>query len=225
MADDQDLEDRLRRAGSWIDAAARMRGQDGHRHAEFLLLYVAFNSLHGRRQYDGTKTDVQQDLDDFLIKVKAMRRLDEGEGGSIVSTALDKCWQGCEGLLASPFHRDDYWSRRVDAQTIRARCGDDLERCARWLKARRFEDVLRVVLRRITVLRNQVVHGCVTYGPSSKGIDGLKDGVVVLRALAPAFHRLVVEQGSRLEDLDLRWEPLPYPRLESRRHPTVGVLD
>jgi len=225
MGDNQDLLDRVTRAGSWIDAAASMRVRDGDRHAEFLLLYVAFNSLHGRRQYDGTRTDVRADLHDFLNKVKAMRRLDEGEGGSILSTALGRCWEASEGLLASPFHRDDYWRRGVDAQAIRARCGDDLERCGRWLKARRFEDVLRVVLQRITVLRNQVVHGCVTYGPNSKGIDGLRDGVVVLRALVPAFHRLVAEQGPRLEGAGLHWEPLPYPRLESMRHPTVGVMD
>ena len=68
MAETQDLHDRMTRANSWIEAATRMRVEAEHRHAEFLLLYVAFNGLYGRRQYEETRTQACDDLDDFSLR-------------------------------------------------------------------------------------------------------------------------------------------------------------
>jgi len=93
------------------------------------------------------------------------------------------------------------------------------------LAENRYEDFLDPVLWRLTVLRNQIAHGCVTYGSRSKGFPGVLDGLGVLRSVVPAFERLTTTWGLKLnDDPELQWEPLPYPRLESVRHPALGRL-
>ena len=49
----QELEDRLRRAQSWIDAARLL--PDGQKHAEFVFLFVALNALNGQRRDEGDR--------------------------------------------------------------------------------------------------------------------------------------------------------------------------
>jgi hypothetical protein len=224
MPERQDLEDRIKRAWSWIEAGGQLRRQNDHRHAEFVTLYVAFNSLYGRRQYEGTATQVHEDLERFLNRVRLMRERDEAEQGTILSKAILSCRDESLRLLASPFHRDDYWKRRVDLQIVRERCTADVRRARAALGEGRYEEFLRPLLWRLTVLRNQVVHGCVSYGQSSRGFEGLMDGLVIMRALVPAFHRLAKERGSELQTGDLRWDPVPYPRIESKRHPRLGMV-
>ena len=87
MPERQDLEDRIKRAGSWIEAAGQLRRQDHHRHAEFVTLYVAFNSLYGRRQYEGTASQVHEDLERFLDRLKLLRQKDEAARGATLSKA------------------------------------------------------------------------------------------------------------------------------------------
>jgi len=80
----------------------------------------------------------------------------------------------------------------------------------------KFEDLLKLVLKRLNVLRNQVVHGCVTYGPSSKGFPSLEAGLAVLRKLVPALHKLMDKHGHHME-----WPAIPYPRVGSDLHTEV----
>lgn len=67
---DQNLEDRLKRADSWIQATAALRPEQLHE--SFIFLYIAFNCLYGRRQYEGDETQIGKDLAEFFKKVRAM---------------------------------------------------------------------------------------------------------------------------------------------------------
>ena len=224
MSEHQDLHDRITRAGSWIEAADEFRKHRKHRHAEFLALYVAFNSLYGRRQYEDSRTDLREDFDMFLNKVKAMRKENEAAGASTLSRAVLPSREACLQLLAMPFHRDDYWRPKVDLHAIHDKCQSGVRRARAALIEHQYEAFLRPVLRRLAVLRNQIVHGSVTYGERSKGTEGLLAGLAILRVVVPSFHHLAIKHGSSLVATDLGWEPLPYPRLESRRHPLLGVV-
>jgi hypothetical protein len=64
----QDLQDRLQRAQSWIKAAERSSSEQNHE--RFMFYYVALNAMYGRRQYEGDRSDVWQDLDRFVDQVK-----------------------------------------------------------------------------------------------------------------------------------------------------------
>src|SRR5689334_2102030 len=75
---------------------------------------------------------------------------------------------------------------------------------------------LDLVLKRLNVLRNQVLHGCVTYGSGPKGFPSLVDGLSVLREIVPAFYMLMDRYGHHIS-----WPSIPYPRVGSEVHPTA----
>jgi hypothetical protein len=69
-------------------------------------------------------------------------------------------------------------------------------------------DLLETTFARLTVLRNRVMHGCVTYGQSSKGLPSLTKGLPVVRRVAPMIHELMSKYGHHV-----KWDPIPYPRV------------
>src|SRR5437870_601885 len=82
----QDLHDRLQRANSWIRAAQHLKPPQ--RHEEFIFLYIALNSLYGRRQYEGDKTDARDDIRRFLERLRVMHEKDQEVGGTILLGGL-----------------------------------------------------------------------------------------------------------------------------------------
>jgi hypothetical protein len=105
----QDLQDRLGRAKSWVDVAREREG-----HEAFVFLFMALNAMYGRRQYDGRRTEVRQDIERFLTNLWAMHKADQGSNGSILTSALDACQLSCEALLLDPFVDDNYWSQKIE---------------------------------------------------------------------------------------------------------------
>lgn len=210
----QDLDDRLKRAGSWIEAA---RARDGHE--AFVFLFMALNAMYGRRQYDGRRTEVRQDIERFLTNVWTMHKADEHSGGHVLANALDDCERWCDTLLIDPFVNDDYWSRKTEYRKLERGAKAQLAELKGLRRDERHERFLKTVLERLIVLRNQVMHGCVTYGPDSKGWPSLEAGLSILRSVVPAFRELMERHG----DLCV-WDSIPYPRLGSDRHPKRGEL-
>jgi len=213
----QDLEGRLKRARSWLDAANNVSMDQ--KHAVFIFLYVAFNALYGRRQYEGTQEDTLKDREEFLRRVRTMESYDMRHGSKILLKALYQCQQDGGSLITNYFLRNSYWkqakrSKELVEQFSRARIRAE----SKLLKGD-YEEFLRLVLERITVLRNQVLHGCVTYGRESKGLPSLEAGLAVLQKLVPAIYELMVRYGDHVE-----WPPIPYPRVGSESHPFVDRL-
>ena len=88
------------------------------------------------------------------------------------------------------------------------RCKRDLMEAKLKLRSGDPFTMLRAVLRRLTVLRNRVMHGCVTYGTVSKGLPSVVKGARVARALMPALYELMATRGH-----GVKWDPIPYPRV------------
>ncbi len=210
----QDLDDRLARAGSWIEAAGE---RDGHE--AFLFFFIALNAMYGRRQYEGGRTEVLQDVERFLTNVWTMHKADERAHGRALPDALDVCEPWSEALILDPFTNDNYWTRRVEYRQLDRSAKAQLARVKAFRRSERYEGYLKLVLARVIVLRNQVLHGCVTYGANSKGWTSLEAGLAVLRSLVPAFYALMEQHGGVCV-----WDSLPYPRLGSHRHPKLDSL-
>ncbi|RMH33377.1 MAG: hypothetical protein D6690_12305 [Nitrospirae bacterium] len=208
----QDLQDRLDRARSWIEAA-RVQ-PSGQKHAAFIFLYIAFNALYGRRRYEGSEEEARRDRQDFLRRLRRMHDYDLRHGQNVLQRALEACRNPGIALIQDIYLRDDYWKRKVRAGELREQFRRRATQATASLTAGRYEEFLELLLQRLTVLRNQVFHGCATYGPKSKGIESLENGLAVLRVLVPAFHELMSRYGQHLD-----WPPIPYPRVGSERHP------
>lgn len=141
MTRKQDLQDRLQRAMSGIGAAEGMSSEQNHE--RFVFYYVALNAMYSRRQYEGNRSDVWQDLDRFVDQVKQMcTNADEG-------ATRERLVNRCE--------------RDLSGARLKVLIGDPFL-------------MLRTVLRRLTVLRNRVMHGCVTYGAVPKGLPSVVKG-------------------------------------------------
>jgi len=212
MPADQGLFDRLQRADSWIQAASDL--QPERLHEAFIFLYIAFNCLYGRRKYEGDEAQIEEDLDAFFSKVLDMHQRDTKEGGTILKTALAASRQDGAVLIRDRFLVNRYWRGTQPSAALQARLNKEALGALEALADGDHREFLSLVFRRISVLRNQVMHGCATYGARSYGRVSLAKALRVLRVLIPAFYQLTRQYGH-----DLAWDPIPYPRLGSQQHP------
>jgi hypothetical protein len=199
----QDLQDRLQRAESWIEAAESLAPKENHQ--RFIFYYVALNAMYGRRQYEGDRSEIWQDLDRFVQQVKGMCGSMEDPSSKSLLAALQGRY--VEALLLDYFLLDDLF-RGATREKLMVRCKKDLLEARLKLRIGDPFTTLRAVLQRLTVLRNRVLHGCVTYGNSSKGLPSVLKGGHVARALVPSLYALMLTHGLRV-----KWDPIPYPRV------------
>jgi hypothetical protein len=205
MASSGELKDRIQRAASWLRAADRL--SPAHAHEIFVFHYIALNAMYGRRQYEGSRTDTRDDLDRSLERVAELNTLDTAGGGSVLEHTLKQGRHRIDALVLDYFLIDRLF-RGASAMAVREQAKRDALRANLQLIAGDFIEVLRIVVYRLTVLRNRVMHGCVTHGPSRKGFHPSWGGARVLKIIAPALLQLMIDHGHRA-----RWEPIPYPRV------------
>ncbi len=203
MTRKQDLQDRLQRAQSWVKAAEGLASDENHE--RFIFYYIALNAMYGRRQYEGDRSEVWQDIDRFVSQVKEMCSNADERGGNPLLPALKNA--SADALILDYFLLDELFKG-----TTRARLVDRCERDLRGAKLKLLIGdpfpMLRTILRRLTVLRNRVTHGCVTYGAVSKGLPSVVKGARVARSVVPVLYELMATRGSIV-----KWDPIPYPRV------------
>ena len=218
MIRNQTRDGRLTRARSWMNAAENLSSD--HKHAIFVSLYIAFNAMYGRRQYEGSKDENSKDREEFLKRLYRMHVYEMRQGQKILFNALETCRKEGGNLIVNYFLRDTYWKKEKNSAELLRLFSKDRARAETELKKGNYEEYLDLILRRLAVLRNQVMHGCVTYGRSSKGLPSLENGLAVLLQLVPAFYELMDKYGHHVE-----WPPIPYPRVGSEAHPVVDQLE
>jgi hypothetical protein len=214
---EQNLEDRLTRARSWLLAAAKY--QDHQLQEVFIALCIALNAMYGKRQYEGDRSQTTRDLDAFIDKLDVMHEADLDQGRATLTNALFLARPSIRAIATNVFLHDTYWRREVRHDVLAKRFDAQYSSADKRLKDGAWRPFLSLALRRSVVLRNQIVHGCVTYGSVSRGWESVEQGVAVLRVLVPAFTDLMERHGSLV-----KWEALPYPRVGSPLHPERSRL-
>lgn len=208
---DQSLEDRMQRADSWIQAAAALRPEQ--RHESFIFLYIALNCLYGRRQYEGDETQIGKDFAEFFKKVRAMSGRDVEDGGAMLKRALAAARRDGAILIRDKFLSNRYW-RGGSSVSLQKQLNKEASLVEEQLALGSYDLFLDLTFRRVSVLRNQIMHGCATYGPRSYGQASLAKGLRFLKVMVPAFYELAKRYGH-----EVKWDPLPYPRSGSQQHP------
>jgi len=208
---DQSLEDRLQRADSWIQATAALRPDQMHE--SFIFLYIAFNCLYGRRKYEGDETQIGQDLAEFFKKILAMHDRDVESGGAILKSAIAAARRDGAVLIRDKFLANRYW-RGGSSVALQKQLNREASMVEEQLALGSYDLFLDLTFRRISVLRNQVMHGCATYGSRSYGQASLAKGLRFLNVMVPAFYELTKRYGH-----EVKWDPVPYPRSGSKQHP------
>lgn len=222
------LKIRLERAESWLRLAKSISASGGTdpsmavvEHERFLFYWIAFNSLYGRHQGHNQTREDADDIDAFLGKVERMTKWDSEEGTLIVQSAVNdpETLRFGQRLIQDYFLDKRYWEPRFHIDDVKKKCEEEWLGVKRALSKGRYQLFMVYSIKRLRILRNQIMHGSVTYGKQSKGWESLVIGVPMLSRLVSVFAELVSQYGDRLD-----WEPAPYPRLGHPGHPRKSPI-
>ena len=215
----QNLADRLIRARSWIVAATAL--PESQWQEIFIALFIAFNAMYGKRQYEADKSQTAGDLEAFIDKLHVMHEADLETGRATLTNAIFRSRSAIAAIVTNVFLRDEYWRREVRHDILAKRFETQYRSAERRLKEGDWKPLLRLALKRSVVLRNQIFHGCVTHGSVSRGWESVEQGISVLKSMIPAFAEIMERHGDHPK---IKWDPLPYPRLGSSLRPERSRL-
>lgn len=181
----ESLRVRIHRALSWLAAAERISGDPD---AEFLFLWIAFNAAYAS-EFGYERAEREQSIG-FVARVVDLDR--EGR----LQDALFRQFTGpIRTLVENRFVFEPYW------RALREHDGSGAWE-EKFAKARRLALqavvekrtalLLSIVLDRLHVLRNQLVHGGATCGSAANRAQ-LNDGVQILRVIVPVIVGVLVE--------------------------------
>jgi hypothetical protein len=214
----QNLLDRLSRAESWLCAASNLEATVGPNEVDaqtvFLYRYIAFNSLYGMWKFQGSEKQTWTQLDRFFDNILILHSEDRHRKGNTLRTALLQCQSSWLGLMDNEYLDKGYWAVQEHLPGFREKYRSAKFGALRRLSQQEYKDLLHSIFSRIVVLRNQIVHGCATFGRVSLGWKSVTTANPVLRTLVPAFLLLM---GQYPDSVD--WPPIPYPRRGSAQHP------
>ncbi|MGV8961377.1 MAG: hypothetical protein ACOH1V_13510 [Stenotrophomonas sp.] len=198
---------RLHRAISWLQ---RSEFSDNDNDTRFIQLWIAFNAVYAG-EFDDEQSERQR-VSAFATRLVA------ADSGQQLHTLLFRQFTGPIRLLIdnryvfAPFWRalrdhdsSEQWKQRFDASRKSAMDA---------LLGQRTAELLTIVLDRLYVLRNQLVHGGATWN-SSVNRDQLRDACALLGSLMPAIIGLMMETNA-FEDDGIAYPVVPEPRETSR---------
>ena len=202
----QSLSLRVHRALSWLNRAEQLQaGKDVD--GQFIFLWIAFNAAYATEIDERYRVSAQVTSRAFLrrlVKLESPKRRVEhlvwDEFPGSIRVLLDNpyvfkpFWDFQAGLIA-----EDEWRRKFAAARRAAH---------RALSSQNTVTVLGIVLSRIYVLRNQIIHGGATWG-SGVNRDQLRDCTNFMGKLVP----VVIE--TMMDHPEAEWGEPCYPVVDS----------
>lgn len=179
------LRARIHRALSWL-TRAECEADDPD--ARFLFLWIAFNAAYASEfGFEQTEREQSRRFIDTLLACDTQRRIHH--------TLLDEFTGAVRTLIENRFVFEPYWKalREHDSSDRWEKSFAAGKRVA--LKALLDGDtgtVLSVVLDRLYVLRNQLVHGGATWRGKANRAQ-VKDGTRIMGALVPVVLEVMME--------------------------------
>ena len=199
---DESMRTRLHRALSWLRRAGQ---EDDDDDARFLFLWVAFNAA-----YAGQFTDEGKELLKARVFIDRLLALDHGRR---IHALLFQRFSGpVRTLLDNRYVYAPFWRALAnhDGSERWKQSFEESKRMAMRALVDQATDIcLMLVLERLYVLRNQLVHGGATWR-SSANRSQLRDGVRLLGTLVPLMLELMMEADSAQQE---GFGPVAYPWL------------
>jgi hypothetical protein len=190
---------RLHRALSWLACAAK---QEDDADLQFISLWVSFNACYA---VDEGGSESLAERFAFQRFVEKITQLDTHK---YIYACLWQTYSGpVKALIKNPYVYHGYWAaKRLDVQNDEWAKGFDQSSVAalNCLSRQNVPELLAIVLDRLFVLRNQILHGGATY-QSQLNREQVNDGVQLLIALLP----IVIEIMLSTPDED--WGDIYYP--------------
>ena len=190
---------RVHRALSWLNRAEQFNDDlDGR----FIFLWIVFNAAYATEIDEKYRLSEQQTFRTFITKLVEIDK--EKRLGNLI-------WKEFAGsirlLLDNQYVFQDFWeckNGRMTEKDWKHRFAKARQAANRALAARDTVAILCIVLSRIYVLRNQLIHGGATWG-GSVNRDQLRDAVNLMSKLAPLVIEIMLDRPDTL------WGDACYP--------------
>jgi hypothetical protein len=192
---------RVHRALSWLGRAEKERADDD---ARFVFLWIAFNAAYATESHDSEMTEKRS----FKSFLRTLMKLDtRGHLGYLIWREFPN---SIRVLLKNEFVFTDFWQHHNERLTA-------AEWESRFKKSRRAAElalaggdtlqVLSIVLARLYVLRNQLIHGGATWN-GSVNRDQVRDCANLLGKLVPIVIEIMMDHPAH------DWGAATYPVIE-----------
>lgn len=191
---------RVHRALSWLKRADQEMADDD---ARFIFLWIGFNAAYAY-DFKGRINQSEQGLFvDFLNKLVS---LDKDE--YLYKMIWEKYSSSIRLLLNNPYLYQPFWDfhaeQGADEQVWKDRFEQSKKKAGMALVNKDSVTVLRLVLSRLYVLRNQLVHGAATWN-SRQNRQQIGDGVRFMGELLPLVIHLMMSHPEQT------WGDASYP--------------
>lgn len=195
---------RMHRAFSWLQRANQFEMPE-HADSRLVFSWITLNTLYAKWDSDLSNRESEWSVREAFLK----KMIRQDAIGHIQKVLLENRKQ-CDRLLSEEHLIHSYWGNPTEDAARKAR-----------MKPRKIgkhyhapDEIIKVLLpliRCISMLRSQLVHGMATYG-SSANRSVVEAGAVVMFNLAMALLELITQEG--LWEDDETWQPVPYPPMQ-----------
>jgi len=190
---------RVHRAISWIGAYEQAGAELD---SQFIHLWIAFNALYAQTSQDQLKLSESQMFKDFiveLIELDDRRQLEGLVWGQFTGSI--------RALLNNPFIYVYFWryqNGKCSEEDWKKRFNGANKAAQKALASQNTAKTVSIVLSRLYVLRNQLLHGGATWNGKVNRAQ-LKSAVKFLSALVPMMINIMMDHPAR------SWPPAAYP--------------
>ena len=193
----EELGIRLHRSISWLQCAEQ---QEKDPDLMFITQWIAFNACYAM---DMNSQSSKTEREKFKGFISTLVRLDHEQ------RIFNILWQKFSGpvkiLIENEYVFRGFWDfQRGDAKEWKKAFEKSNEDAIRYMSANNVGGVLEILLDRLYILRNQLMHGGATY-KSKLNRKSVKDGSRILEMLIPIIVEIILENPE--ED----WGKLLFP--------------
>ena len=191
------LATRLHRAISWLQRASADNGDDDTR---FIHLWISLNAVYA--------SDFDFEDSERARAARFLARVVDADTEGRLHAVLFRQFPGpIRTLIDNPYVFAPFWRALRDhdpSERWKERFDASRKAAMTALLEKRTADLLSIVLDRLYVLRNQLVHGGATWN-SQVNRAQLRDGCAILAALVPTILDILLEAPGFDDD------PIAYP--------------
>ena len=188
---------RFHRACSWIDRVEKQVDCEDY-DVELVCLWIAFNSLYG--QWDVERREPRPDRECWRQFLDSVLRLDQT---GYIAEALVEHKRLVMTLLEDQHLSSFFWQEPSEKRARQSRKAK--YNAQTWYIEERWAMILDELLKRLYLMRCQLVHGAATHG-GKLNRTALKHCVWMIKRLLPAFLMVWIDHGA-----DEDWGPMCYP--------------
>jgi len=202
-------EHRMRRARSWLEQSRKVASDE----EKFICLWIAFNAAYGGESTGKDEIPETKWFTDFLNEI--IKRDEHNEIEKIL-------WETFSGpvriLLDNRYVFAPFWESVREPSTNndwRRQFESNRDKTRSNLGKRNVHGVCSEVFRRLYQLRNQVIHGGVTF-KKGWGRTQLRDGSHIMEAIVPVTLKIMQADIDNNSNSEV-WGKIAYPRVGENR--------